>query len=89
MRYKNNKILIDENNKRYYSTYNKITFPKKAEDIYIVWQDYHTTQNLAYKYYNDSKLWWVILSANNKKLESDFFSGEVIRIPTEPTLRIL
>lgn len=84
MRYNNIKILKDENNKKYYSTYERIYFPKDKDDIYIIWRDYYTTQNLAYKYYDDPELWWVILSANSKKLESDFFTGEVIRLPNEP-----
>ena len=88
MRYKNNKILINENKQRFYATYSRLTFPKKTEDNYITWADYHTTQNLAYKFFDTPTLWWVILAANNKKLESDFFTGEVIRIPFEPQLTI-
>lgn len=86
MRYKNNNVLKDNNNKKYYSSWERISVPKKQDDIYIIWKDPLTTQNLAYKYYNDSTLWWIILLANNKKLESGFFSGEVIRIPKNPNL---
>ena len=88
-RYKNNNIETNKDtNKKYYVTYKKIKFPKKEDDVYIVWADYHTCHNIAYKYWDDSKLWWVLLSANNKMLESDFFNGEVIRIPINPELII-
>ena len=41
-----------------------------------------TLDGLAYKYYGDSQLWWVILEANNKyRSELDIGYGEELVIP--------
>ena len=41
--------------------------------------------SLAYKYYNDVTLWWVIAKANGLKGKPALSAGEVIRIPANIT----
>ena len=43
---------------------------------------------LAAKYYGDSTLWWIIPWFNQKPLESDFDSGDLVMIP-RPIERII
>lgn len=43
---------------------------------------------LAYKYYKDPQLWWIILEANPNYLwEGDIQKGDVINIPSEEEVR--
>ena len=39
--------------------------------------------SLAYRFYGDSNLWWVLASANNiDLLPSGLFSGQILRVPS-------
>lgn len=38
--------------------------PRRPEDIIITTESGQRLDRLAFKYYDDSKLWWVIASAN-------------------------
>lgn len=40
-------------------------FPESDKDIYIYSKRGDRLDNLAYKYYNDQTLWWVIARCNN------------------------
>ena len=37
---------------------------------------------LAYQYYGDYSMWWVLVQVNNKKLPTDFIEGDIIIVPS-------
>lgn len=46
-----------------------------------IWQANDRLYKLAQKYYNDSKLWWVIAHVNQKPTDAHFVPGDEIKIP--------
>ena len=63
MRYDETKILKDP--KRYYGTTVYPKFEARETDIYIISRAGDRLDNLAFEYYQDAGLWWVIARANN------------------------
>ncbi len=59
--------------------------PKKDTDIYIVTQGGDRLDTIAYQFYNDSSLWWIIATANNIH-GADFAvdDGTILRVPQDP-----
>ena len=65
--------------------YSSVIYPKialSADDIYVYSRVGDRLDLLAYKYYSDPALWWIISVANN--LKGSFFVpvGQQLRIPT-------
>lgn len=78
-RYKNTKTI---KNKNYYKITNYPSINKSDNDIYIEIKQGDRLDMLAYKYYQDVTLWWVIAKANNLKGDSMFIQPpKRIRIP--------
>ena len=46
-----------------------------------VWKYGDRLYNLADKYYNDSRMWWVIAWYNGYGNESEIYNGALLRIP--------
>jgi hypothetical protein len=67
--------------KRVYSTTRYPKIPIGANDIYIYATDTDFLDSLAFKFYNDVTLWWVIAQANGIKATLKAPTGEQIRIP--------
>jgi hypothetical protein len=83
-RYENINIVKTEKGKRYRSTVKYPVINKKSTDIYIVGSQHDRLDNLAYKYYEDARLWWIIARANNLgKGTLTVPIGTQIRIPKE------
>ena len=83
-RYKNTRIKLNRDGKRVFrpTLYPKI--PIRDSDIFIYPKFGDRLDNLAYKYYKDVSMWWIIAKANN--LDEAHIGLEVdkqIRIPTE------
>ena len=56
--------------------------PESSEDLYIVSKANDRYDILAYKYYGDSSLWWIIASNNNLDRGSLFITPhKQVRIP--------
>ncbi len=77
--------------KRYY----RETFIPKAieneNDIYFITQPGDRLDLLAYEFYNDVSLWWVLATANPIATRRDSYMvkpGQQFRIPADPTLII-
>ena len=72
-------------NKRYYGTTKYPEIPLNFEDIYVYAEEGDRFDVLAQEYYGDSKLWWVISSANNSLNQGSYFitPGVQIRIPSQ------
>jgi hypothetical protein len=81
-RYQNTSIGIS-NKKRYYKT---IIYPQidpKPDDVYVITVFGDRLESLAYDYYGDVSLWWIISSSNNIPKDSIFIPvGSQIRIPS-------
>ena len=83
-RYKDITIVKTDDGKRYRSTVKYPVINKKSTDIYIVGSQHDRLDNLAYKYYEDARLWWIIARANNLgKGTLTVPIGTQIRIPSD------
>jgi phage tail protein X len=84
-RYIKLKQLKDKStNKRYFSMVKYPVIDVSNSDIYIRTKIGDRLDNLAYRYYDDSSLWWIITTANPDVIRRDSFyvkSNLLIRIP--------
>ena len=64
-RYKNNPTKKLKDGPRVYRTRLYPDIPKRNDDQYVRTQDGDRLDLLAYEYYGDQSLWWIIASANN------------------------
>jgi len=83
-RYNNNKKRKDKNDSRTY--YTSIIYPKperSVDDIYIRARMGDRLDHLAFEYYNDVTLWWIIAIANPSIMYGTLVppSGIQLRIP--------
>lgn len=86
-RYENNQTKITKNFNNTRKLVYKTTFYPKIDrhetDIYIHTRDGDRLDNLAYVYYRDVKLWWIIAQANHLgKGSMNVQPAKLIRIPT-------
>lgn len=81
-RYDSVGIKKDESGRRYRITTKLPIIEVSLDDTYIIGQLGDRLDNLAFKYYQDSSLWWIIARANNIG-KGDFTVpiGKQIRIP--------
>ena len=85
-RYDNQTILKDENGTRYLSQTLYPKIPIKDSDIFIQGTYGRRLDNLAYDYYGDVQLWWIIARANNENKGSMYTKpGKEYTIPQEIT----
>jgi len=81
-RYENIEILRTELGKRYKKTIRYPKMEKTSEDKYIISIQGDRLDNLAFKYYEDSRLWWILARANNLgKGDMEIPIGTQLRIP--------
>lgn len=80
-RYSNSKILLNDKGKRYFGT---IIYPQiepQQSDLYIITNQGDRLDILAYEFFNDATLWWVIASTNELPQDSIYPpSGTQLRI---------
>jgi hypothetical protein len=59
--------------------------PLSESDLYIITTIGDRLDYLAYTYYRDSELWWIIAAANNNATNGFLFPtpGTQLRIPTD------
>lgn len=81
-RYESVNIKKDESGRRHKLTTRFPIIEVSLDDTYIIGQMGDRLDNLAFKYYGDSSLWWIIARANNIG-KGDFTVpiGKQIRIP--------
>ena len=83
-RYKDTAILKTEYT---YRPYSKCKFypniPLSESDVYVITTVGDRLDSLAYSYYNDATLWWVIAMANNNATKGALYPipGTQLRIP--------
>ena len=81
-RYTGIEVLKDETGRRFRKTTLLPIIEPSIDDIYIMGQVGDRLDTLAFKYYQDSSLWWIIARANNiGKGDLTVPIGKQIRIP--------
>jgi hypothetical protein len=90
MRYDKNIIYKTSNNKPYYKGKIYPNIPYSITDEYIITTIGDRLDTIAYSYYGDSELWWIISVANNNITKGSMFPipGTQLRIPVSKSLVI-
>ena len=86
-RYKNIKQLKSNLGNKYYGSTIYPNIPESLNDIYVETEYGDRVNILAYQFYKDASLWWVIVASNPGKLRRDSYfckPGVQIRIPLNP-----
>ena len=86
-RYRNINTKKDSDGKRYLRSTFYPEIPETLDDIYVETEYGDRVDVLAYQFYNDASLWWIITTANPGKLRRDSYvcpAGLQIRIPLDP-----
>ncbi len=83
MRYDKNVIYKTSSGKRYYKGKIYPNIPYSETDEYIITTIGDRLDSIAYQYYGDSELWWVISVANNNITRGSIFPtpGTQLRVP--------
>ena len=81
-RYNDIEVQKDKKGRRYKKTVLLPIIEPTEDDVYIIGQVGDRLDNLAFKYYKDSSLWWIIARANGIG-NGDFVVpiGKQLRIP--------
>jgi len=71
--------------RQYYKQKYYPNIPLSETDEYVITTIGDRLDNLAYSYYRDSTLWWIIAAANNNATSGFLFPvpGTQLRIPTD------
>ena len=81
-RYRNTKIKKTFDGKTVYKSSFIPNIPLRDDDIYVATETGDRLDTLAFQFYGDSSLWWVIASANNiHDAPIGFTDGTILRIP--------
>lgn len=91
MRYQNTLYSRDVeldivNKRRYYNTLLDPEIPIQTDDIYVITTYGDRLDFLAWNYYSDSSLWFIISSANPGLRKDSLYldPGQQLRIPRNP-----
>ena len=81
-RYKFNKQKNTNDGRRVYRSKVFPMIPLRYDDIYVASETGDRLDTLAYQYYDDASLWWIIASANNiHNAPFGLTDGTILRIP--------
>ena len=81
-RYEDITLVKTEEGKRYRKSVQYPLMERNLNDIYIIGARHDRLDNLAFQYYEDATLWWIIARANNiGKGNFNVPIGTQIRIP--------
>jgi hypothetical protein len=85
MRYNNNIVNKTTDGRRYYKGKIYPDIPYLASDNYVITTIGDRLDTLAYSYYGDSELWWIISVTNNNITKGSMFPppGTQLRIPID------
>lgn len=86
-RYTNIPLILSSNKKPMLQTVRYPEIPRSENDIYVITTIGDRYDTLAFQYYQDSSLWWVIANANGNANKSTLTPpiGSQIRIPINPS----
>lgn len=73
--------------------YPTMSYPTQAElynltTIPVMWGSTSRLTKIAYEFYGDPSLWWVIAHFNKTPLEADFSIGQIVDVPTPLNLTL-
>jgi phage tail protein X len=81
-RYRNNEVKKTFDGKEVYRTRIHPNIPLSDNDIYVMTETGDRLDTLAYEYYENSSLWWIIACANNiHDAPMGLEDGTILRIP--------
>ena len=81
-RYTNNETKNTNDGRRVYRSKICPQIPLSDNDIYVATETGDRLDSLAYQYYKDASLWWIIASANNiHNAPLGLTDGTILRIP--------
>ena len=81
-RYTNNETKNTNDGRRVYRSKIYPQIPLSDNDIYVATETGDRLDSLAYQYYKDASLWWIIASANNiHNAPLGLKDGTILRIP--------
>lgn len=80
-RYSTTNIIQTESEKRRFASTIIPVFPLRPDDIFIKTTSVERLDKLAYSFYQDAGLWWIIAASNNLRRGS-------LMIPANTALRI-
>lgn len=82
-RYENNEIKKTFDGKQVYRSKIYPNIPLRDDDVYIITETGDRLDTLAYQYYKDQTLWWIIATANNiHNAPLGIKDGTILRIPS-------
>jgi hypothetical protein len=81
----NDIILKTSDGTPYYQSKIYPNIPLSSTDVYVITTIGDRLDYMAYTYYRDSSLWWIISSANNNVTKGSLFPvpGTQLRIPAD------
>jgi nucleoid-associated protein YgaU len=84
-RYTNSTIDQTQQGKPYLKQRFYPNIPLSENDVYVITTVGDRLDSIAYSYYNDATLWWVISAANNNITKGALYPipGTQLRIPTD------
>ena len=84
-RYNNPTILQTTEGRPYFKSKFYPNIPLSENDYYVITTVGDRLDSLAYSYYNDATLWWIIAAANNNATNGALYPqpGTQLRIPTD------
>lgn len=81
-RYDNNNVKTIFDGRTVYRSKVYPDIPLRDDDIYVATETGDRLDTLAYQYYRDSSLWWIIAAANNiHDAPLGLKDGTILRIP--------
>ena len=85
MRYNKSDILVTSSGQQYYKAKKYPPIPPSSSDVYVITTSGDRLDLLAYTYYKDATLWWIIAMANNNVNFGSMFPepGIQLRIPID------
>ena len=83
-RYQNIQIVKNDRGRRYYSNNIYPDIPPTNDDSYVITVLGDRLDLLAFDFYGDTSMWWIIASANELPGDSLYIEpGTQLRIPTD------
>ena len=81
-RYQNNEVKTTNDGRRVFRSKIYPNIPLRDDDIYVATETTDRLDTLAYDYYKDASLWWIIAAANNiHNAPYGLKDGTILRIP--------
>ena len=84
-RYQPIPIIRNRGGQQQYASTKYPEIPLSFNDIYVITSAEDRYDTIAYAYYNDSSLWWIISSANPQYTQGSIYppEGVQLRIPLD------